>query len=55
MDTDFFISAGFNYLISTVKNPKKKKQFRDAFLKLFKLIWGAFGSDEDFKAAVGVE
>jgi hypothetical protein len=52
---DMLISAGFSYLISSIKNPKKKAKFRTAFLKLFGLIWAQFQNDEEFKEVVGVE
>jgi hypothetical protein len=52
---DFLIQAGFTWVLSTVKNPKKKAQYKAVILKVFKTIWLKFADDPDFQEVVGVE
>lgn len=49
---DFAIDMGVAALLRAIKNPKKKSQFRRAFLKVFKVIWTQFSSDDEFQAVV---
>jgi hypothetical protein len=48
-------NLGISYLLTTIKNPKKKATMKKVFLKVFAAIWNQFSNDADFKAVVGVE
>lgn len=52
---DFAIDMGVAALLRAIKNPKKKEQFRRAFLKVFKVIWTQFQNDKEFQEVVGIE
>jgi hypothetical protein len=47
------IEAGFTWVINTIKNPKKKTQYKAVILKVFKTIWTHFANDPEFKTVVG--
>jgi hypothetical protein len=48
-------NLGISYLLTMIKNPKKKATMKKVFLKVFKTIWAQFQNDPEFKAVVGVE
>jgi len=49
MDSAFWIDISFAVLLRTVKNEESKKNFRAAFLKVFRSIRAAFPGDPDFE------
>lgn len=46
---DYLFSMGISVLLETIKKPKLKRKYRNVFLKVFKVIRGAFPNDKDFE------
>jgi hypothetical protein len=51
---DFAFSIVIQLLRSLVTNPESKAKYEKVFLKVFTLIWGAFQTDNRFRAVVGL-
>jgi hypothetical protein len=52
MDKTTIIDMFAAVFLSALKDGKLKKTIRSVTLKVFKGIWAAFGSDQDFKDVV---
>jgi hypothetical protein len=49
MDEDLLISMGTAIILSTVKNPKKRRSLKKIMLKIFNSIRAAYAGDPDFE------
>lgn len=49
---DYFVDIGFAVLVRLLSEGKVDRKYRRAFLKLFRLIWLAFRTDDEFRAVV---
>jgi len=49
---DFYITMAFSVLLQLLKDRGKARQFRPAFLKIFKVLVLNFGADADFQEAI---
>lgn len=46
---DYLFSIGISVILETIKKPENKRKYRNVFLKVFKVIRGAFPNDQDFQ------
>lgn len=46
---EYFISMGVSVVLQMLKNPTKKRKFRNVMLKVYRAIKTAFADDEDFQ------
>jgi hypothetical protein len=46
---EYFITMGISVILQTLKNPTRKRKFRNAFLKVFKGIKAGFADDPEFQ------
>lgn len=49
---DFYISMAFSVLLQLLKDRGKARQYRAAWLKIFKILLMHFGPDNDFQDAL---